>query len=221
MAHIMIPGEGQKLMQSQDIILIQVVLPAILVVATGAAITANVRKKITIYEQKQHSQIMKIAQAKPEDIQEIAASQIAIISNFNESVLHQAQQSFTSALLAAIIGLLFFIAAVSFLLVQEPQGLATVSIISGALVEVIAGINFYLYGKASDQFSTFHDRLDRVQQFLLANSMCESLTENLKSETRAEIALMIVNATGIPGIEKPPTVVNAAGSSGAGTTGTK
>jgi hypothetical protein len=147
-----------------------------------------------VLEKRQEVQIEQIAKAKPENIQEVAASQLAIITSFNESVLRQAQQSFNLALAAAAIGLIFFIAAVGFLLVSGTQAIATVSIISGALVEVISAVNFYLYGKASSQFSIFHNRLDRIQYFLLANSICESLVDNLKQETRAEIVRMIMSA---------------------------
>lgn len=174
-----------------------------LIAGVATILAAFIGIIFVIYQNRQHEkalekrqviQIEQIAKAKPENIQEVAASQLAIITSFNESVLRQAQQSFILALSAAAIGLIFFIAAVGFLLVSGTQTIATVSIISGALVEVISAVNFYLYGKASSQFSIFHNRLDRIQYFLLANSICESLVDNLKQETRAEIVRMIMSA---------------------------
>ncbi|MDQ3180070.1 MAG: hypothetical protein M3Q33_06075 [Acidobacteriota bacterium] len=60
-------------------------------------------------------------------------------------------------------------------------------IISGALIEVIAAINFYLYAKTSSQLATFHTRLGTTQRFLLANSMCESLEGEFKQKARYDL----------------------------------
>ncbi|MBF0378141.1 MAG: hypothetical protein HQK72_11750 [Desulfamplus sp.] len=49
------------------------------------------------------------------------------------------------SLVAAGIGLLFFLAAIVFLLTNKIQPIATISLISGALVEVISGVNFYFH----------------------------------------------------------------------------
>ncbi len=129
----------------------------------------------------------RLSQAKPEDIQEIAASQIKLLASYYDLVLGQARKSFRWALIAAGIGLMFFLASVGFLLSQQPQNLANISLISGALIEVISAINFYLYGKTSAQLATFHTRLGTTQRFLLANSMCESLEGEFKQKARYEL----------------------------------
>jgi len=81
----------------------------------------------------------------------------------------------------------FFLTSVGFLLLQQPHSLANISLISGALIEVISAINFYLYGKTSAQLASFHTRLDITQRFLLANSMCESLEGEFKQRARYEL----------------------------------
>ncbi len=128
-----------------------------------------------------------LSQASLGEVQKIAASQIRILDTYHATVLQQASMSFRAALVAAVIGLLFFLAAVAFLLMNQPQGLATVTVIGGALVEVISGINFWLYGKTTTQLADFHDRLDRTQRFLLANSICESLTGKNKETARRQL----------------------------------
>ena len=148
------------------------------------------------------AEIANVAQANPANIQEVAASQLAIINRYYESVLQQAQHSFRLALTAAGIGLLFFLAAVSFLLLQQPDNLSNVSLISGALIEAISAINFYLYGRASNQLASFHTRLDRTQLFLLANSVCENLEGEVKLSTRAELVRTIANSQVISSAEK-------------------
>ena len=136
--------------------------------------------------------VERLSRASPSDVQEIAASQIELLSTYHKLVISQAQRSFIWGLIAAGIGLTFFITAVSFLLVrtpavQEPANAAIVSVISGALIEIISGINFYLYSKASLQLAEFQTRLDVTQRFLLANSLCEALEGELKHQSRAEL----------------------------------
>ena len=134
----------------------------------------------------------RLSKAKPGDVQEIAASQIQLLNNYYDLALDQACRSFRWALVAAGIGLIFFVAAVSFLLFrQESQGLASLSLISGSLIEVISAINFYLYGKTSVQLAEFHSRLGLTQRFLLANSLCEGLDGDFKQQARLDLVKTI------------------------------
>lgn len=76
------------------------------------------------------------------------------------------------------------------------------SLISGSLIEVISGINFYLYGKTSVQLADFQTRLDVTQRFLLAKSICESLEGDYKQKARSELIQTIAGvntARGAPG----------------------
>jgi hypothetical protein len=134
-----------------------------------------------------------LAEADPGDVQKIAASQIDLLTSYYNAVLGQATMSFRWALVATGIGLCFFILAITFLLVTQSQAVATISVISGALVEVIAGINFHLYNKTTTQLSNFHQHLDQTQRFLLANSICEALEGETKQATRAAIVNTIAN----------------------------
>jgi hypothetical protein len=52
--------------------------------------------------------------------------------------------------------------------------LGVVPLIAGAIVEVLSGVAFYLYGTTSSQLSAFHGRLEVPQPYLLANSICEA-----------------------------------------------
>jgi len=71
------------------------------------------------------------------------------LSVYHNLVLDQARRNFFWAIIAAAVGLIFFIASLAFILVQQFQSAAVISLISGALVEFIAAVNFYLYNKAS------------------------------------------------------------------------
>jgi hypothetical protein len=146
-------------------------------------------------------QIERISDAEPANIQKIAASQIEMLRIYYREVLDQAQKSFRWAIIAAGTGLIFFLGAVIFTLVQGTQNIAVVSLISGSLIEVISAINFYLYGKTSSQLADFQNRLDTTQRILLANSMCEGLEGEIKHQTRSEIIKTILSGDSF-GIKK-------------------
>lgn len=133
----------------------------------------------------------RLSKADRADVQEIAASQIELLSAYYNLVLEQARRSFKWALVAAGVGLGFFLGSVVFLLLRQFHNVAVVSLISGSLVEAIAGINFYLYGRTSDQLADFHARLDATQRFLLANSICESLEGEFKERARSDLVRTI------------------------------
>jgi len=143
-----------------------------------------------------------VASLDPAKIQEVAASQLVIVDRYYKSVLHHAQQLFRWALIAAGVGLLFFLAAVSLLIVRQPANGSIISLICGGVVEGIAVLNFWLYGHTLQELEQFHARLDRTQQYLLANSLCEKLEEPLRSTAQAELIRVIMD-TVVPSEKKP------------------
>jgi hypothetical protein len=90
-----------------------------------------------------------------------------MILRYYGDVLNQANQSFWSALGAAVLGGIFFGVAV-WEMKDGQSPFASAGVIAGAIVSVISGLNFWLYGRAAQQFSTFHICLERSNRFLLA-----------------------------------------------------
>jgi hypothetical protein len=133
--------------------------------------------------------------ADPSNPREIGITQLRLISRYHNNVLQQAEQSFRWALIGAGIGLIFFLASISFLLLKQPTNISYTSLISGSLVEAISAINFFLYGKASSQLASFHLYLDRTHRFLLADSVCESLKDDkTRDTTRSELIRKIMES---------------------------
>lgn len=128
-----------------------------------------------------------VANLDPAKIQEVAASQVVISDMHYKNVLQHAQRLFRWALIAAGAGLIFFLVAVALLLFRESLNAALISLVSGGVMEVIAVLNFYLYGRVFKQLKEFHERLDRTQQYLLANSICENLKGDVKQATQIEL----------------------------------
>lgn len=144
--------------------------------------------------QARQQAISRVARADPENIQEVAASQLSIINSYYQSGLQQSQQSFQWSLIWGGIGLTFLIAAVSFLLFHQATEVALASGIGGAIVEVFAATYLYLYKHASDQLAAFRSSLEDTQRLLLVNSMCEKLEGEIEQRTRADLIQSMVNS---------------------------
>ena len=140
------------------------------------------------------SPIAAVAQADPTNIQQVAASQLDISNSYYQSVLAQAKRSFIAAIVACAFGLVFFVAAVALILIKSAINAALITTLSGAIVEVIAGLNFWLFGKTAGQLDAFHVRLEQTQRFLLANSVCQNLEGPERNETRSELVKLIANS---------------------------
>jgi hypothetical protein len=136
-----------------------------------------------------------LAQTPPENVLKVAETQTKLLTSYYRTVLAQARESFRWALVIAGLGSLFFLGAVVFLLITQLEYVAVASVISGTVVEVISGLNFYLYGKTTAQLAVFHQRLDQTQRFLLANSICESIEGEEGQKARATLAHKIADST--------------------------
>ena len=122
--------------------------------------------------------------SKSGNVQEIASNQVKLLTEFYDQSLSQAHRSFVWALIASGAGLIFFMVAIAFQL-GSMSDVAIISVIGGALIEFIAAVNFYLYGKTTTQLNLFHGRLEVTQRFLLANSLCDRLGNTHQDETRS------------------------------------
>jgi hypothetical protein len=137
----------------------------------------------------------RLAKVCPGDTRELASLLSKMSLRYYSDVLSQAKQSFFFALIAALIGVIFFISAAVFSMEKSLYIKPWVGLVAGALVQVISGTCFYLYAKASNQFATFHICLDRANRFVLANTLCEKLDGPAREETRAYLVHMIAEAT--------------------------
>jgi hypothetical protein len=147
--------------------------------------------------------IARLSKADPRDVQGIAASQLELLAAYHQIVLAQSRRSFSWALIGSGLGLVFFLAAVAFALIRGITLASIVPLVSGAIVEVVAGVVFYLYGQTTSQLSSFHNRLEVLQRYLLANSLCETLEGDDRSKARTALIQVISQAPSE--MQNPPT----------------
>jgi hypothetical protein len=131
--------------------------------------------------------IQEFRAADPKNVQQVAASQLEILTGYHLLALAQSRQSFFWALISSGIGLIFFVAAVTLVLLEGVRAGAVVPLFSGTAFEAVSAFVFHLYGKTSSQLSILHRRLDVLQHYLIANSMCEGLSEAERDKARAAL----------------------------------
>jgi hypothetical protein len=131
--------------------------------------------------------IQRIGAADPANVQLIAASQLEVLAGYHQIALAQSRRIFFWALVGSGAGLIFFFAAVAFALATGSAVAALISLLSGATVEIVAGIVFGLCGKTTAQLSSFHSRLEVLQRYILANSLCEALDGDDRNKARAAL----------------------------------
>ena len=139
---------------------------------------------------------------------ETVAKHERLILTYYKDVQNQAKQSFDSAKKVAQIGFWVLIATLGYLLLFDAlnrihirgftidQGSKTVvsmGLVSGALIEFIAGVNFWLYASAAKHFSAFHICLERTHRYLFAYKMAEEIGTE-KDDTLRRLVCIMANA---------------------------
>ena len=101
--------------------------------------------------------IQRIGAADAANVQLIAASQLELLAGYHQIAL------------AAV-----------------PLALS-IAFLSGVIVEIVAGIVCVLSGKTTAQLRSFQSRLEVLQRYLLANSLCEALDGDDRNKARAAL----------------------------------
>lgn len=130
--------------------------------------------------------IAALQQSDTTDFQQIAASQLDLAMSYYKSVRNQSEQSFLWSRVTSGIGFAFFLVAAAFFIVRL-ENISYISAVSGALVEVYAGLIQWQGKRKEDQAKDYHVHLDRIQRFIIANNACESLNDAEKQKKRSEI----------------------------------
>ena len=103
------------------------------------------------------------------------------------------KRSLYSALVIAVGGIGFFYFALVLMLSNKLQS-PKLTLIAGVSIQIISGIGFYLYARTAREFFAFHVCLERVNRFLLANTICQNLDQPLRDKMRRELVHLIVSA---------------------------
>ncbi|HTK06141.1 MAG TPA: hypothetical protein VL485_03150 [Ktedonobacteraceae bacterium] len=167
------------------------------VISSILIIRSHTKKVIQVCDQIQH----KFKVAEINDIKETLALQLEMNTQYHKDILFRVNLSFIFALIFAGIGILLFFSIVIFMVFGLSSNITTtvVSVVAGTFVQVLSGVSFYLYNRESDRLQTFHKSLERLQNYMLANSICQGLEGIDKAHTCSRLSLIIASATGDEG----------------------
>lgn len=106
----------------------------------------------------------------------------------------QARNAFSSALIICVLGFLLFASGliISYTFPYR-QNAVPYSTIGGAIVEIIAGLFFWLYSKAIKQINIFHTSLQSTEKFLTAIQLVEKISPDKRDETYKNIIEKIIS----------------------------
>lgn len=147
--------------------------------------------------------------ATTQDVLNVATAQTNLLKGYYADVLSQSHSSFTAALVCAIGGFVVFLVGLYLLYSNTNNSslitVGTISTVGGIIVQVISGLLFYLYARTTTQLSSFHIRLLRVQRFLLANKICDSIADpTARDGSRAKLVDEIATASADLGVADAP-----------------
>jgi hypothetical protein len=149
------------------------------------------------------------------DIGDIVAAHEKLILKYYDDVLTQANQSFFSARTVAALGFWLLAITLAYALIFDalnrfnlgaPSAATTsmtiekIGLVSGALIEFIAGVNFWLYARGARQFSAFHICLERTHRYLIAYKVIKEVQTDRDCALR-DLACIMANAPMIGAME--------------------
>jgi hypothetical protein len=164
-----------------------------------------------------------------------------LILRYYDNVREQATESFKSAKRIALFGFVLLVLTIAYvifidLMLHRPgsgfvassgtMSVGQIGLVGSSIVEAIAGLQFYLYGRATRQFGAFHICLERTHRYLLAYKIAEQMNSG-KDDALQKIVCIMANAPmitrqDIEGVEStrmktPSTAPSSALSAAAGT----
>jgi len=141
---------------------------------------------------------------------ETVAAHVRMILKYYDDVHKQATRSFNSAKSVALIGFGVLIATLVYTLAFDALShfnvpsmkvnsgdllkVSSIGVVSGVLIEFIAGVNFWLYRNATRQFNAFHICLERTHRYLIAYKMIEEIGGERKAEIAEQVVCIMANA---------------------------
>lgn len=160
-------------------------------VASSMIIDAIIKHK----EYKQDSQSIKIEFEKISDKQDVIALMFDNAKELKEYYIiskHQAKSTFSIASLSCFLGFLIYITGIVSAIFLD-KDVSLITIISGTVLELIAGTTFWLYAKALAQLNTYHKRLEETERYLIAYQMINEVPEEHKYEEQRNFINYVLN----------------------------
>lgn len=104
----------------------------------------------------------------------------------------QARRSFSAALFICFLGIFIYLLGIIAYIVLD-KNISIISVISGTVVEVIAGLFFWLYREATKQLGVYHQRLGSTEKYLTVMQIIREMPEDKRVEAFQNLTMAILN----------------------------
>lgn len=91
----------------------------------------------------------------------------------------QANKSFTLAIISCVFGVIIYICGFLIVAILN-KDIAIFTTIAGTVVELVAGLSFWMYSKSLKQLNEYHKRLSSTEKYLTAIQMADKLDSQEK-----------------------------------------
>ncbi|MFN3588217.1 MAG: TRADD-N-associated membrane domain-containing protein [Spirosomataceae bacterium] len=156
-------------------------------------------KKKAVSEDKEiEDEVKKVFISFNESKKDVLALMVKNVAELREYYVINKQQSrnaFSAALFISILGFLLFASGVIIAYIDKQQNnIIPYSTVSGTIVELIAGLFFWIYSKATKQINIFHTSLQKTEKFLTAIQLVDKVSSEKKDDIYKEIISKIIDS---------------------------
>lgn len=99
----------------------------------------------------------------------------------------QAKSSFWFSVISCIVGLLALVVGIYGIVILKDASISVISLISGAISELISGTVFWVHNKSALQLNHYYDALHENEKFLSAVNIADKLSDEKREEVLVEI----------------------------------
>lgn len=141
-------------------------------------------------------------EADPSDVLQLMRRNVAELREYYVINKQQARNAFTSAIIVSILGFLIFACGVIVSYLSDTvSNTVLYSTISGAIVEVISGLFFWLYSQSLKQINLFHESLRNTEKVLTSVKLAERVTDSNRDAVYSYIIQCIFKSEHSPSTE--------------------
>jgi len=140
------------------------------------------------------TKFVKVSDEKNDDVLSLMIKNVAELREYYVINKQQARNSFSAALFICILGFLIFASGIVLTYYSSSSdSVIQYTTIGGTIVEVIAGLFFWLYSKAIRQINLFHSSLLGTQKFLTAIQLVDEIGEQNRDQVYTYIIKKIID----------------------------
>lgn len=117
-----------------------------------------------------------------QDIRTLMFENLKELKEFYVICKQQIRKSFSAAMFSCFAGFVLFVLAVIIFLLGGNNSASLMAVLSGAIVEIVSGLYFWMYRETSKQLGKYHKRLEATEKYIIALQIIEMLPEENRNE---------------------------------------